>query len=714
MDASIVFGQPVWFLIPGVIILIFLSVWGYRKPVPPVTHGFQILLTCLRACLFVAVFSLLFDPRIILEKKEIHRANIAVLTDRSASMTLEDGDVSRQEMLSRVVSSPELARLSDQYDLHYFGFSDTLHSVQMDSLTFDDQGTDIGKAIQSLMADEDIDFDAAILISDGRSTEGYDPGLVAQACPFPVFTVPIGEKTIQKDILITQLFSHDVAYVNDEVPVLVTLRGPGFEGQSVEVQLFFGSELIDRATARIPAQGMETQTELHFVPQKAGLQVLTARVKPLQGERTAENNESQWVVNVLKSKISVLILANAPTPDYAFMKRNLATDDNLKIISRVLKSNTEFYEGPVPQDSLNMLDCCILMDLPNTYIGAPVQNLLKQLIQIKNIPYFMVAGRQLSLSRCRTLDSEFPVSEALPSQGYPIQPQLTSEGVSHAVTRIDQGESAFHSLPPVISFSRRVKLHPRSLVLLEGVANNKLFGQKNRMPLLIAFDDRQTKRLVFLGDQVYRWDLMMGRNDNAPNILQQLLQQSVRWLAVRADNQPFSVEPVRPVFKLGDAVELNARLLDDAFKPIKDGRVEWRLVSERSVSEDGTMVSSGDGAYHISIRALPQGHYQVYAQAFYQDNQIAADTTEFVVVTTPIEFLQLQPDLDAMQKIANVSGGKCVNPDSLSLLKETMHYEPRIIENETQWPLLERKWMLILLLALLSFEWFIRKRLGLL
>lgn len=711
MNVSLAFRYPDWLLALCLFLVLAFSVWSYRKTIPAIGLPFRIVLTLFRSLVLMGILFLVFDPQATIRKEHKFPPRVAILIDQSASMLLKDKQLPRSDKLKTILKGQGIRALCSTYTCSFFGFSDTLRTCNPDSMDFSAQGTDIAKAFHSV-AQTDAPFDAAFLLSDGRITEGGDPAGQAAVVGFPIYAVPLGEDKQYRDVLVTQTFHHDVAYKGDSLPVEAALSGPGYGGETVEVQLLSGQTVVATQQLRLPFDGMEAKVAFTYVPKAAGLHTLTVRVGNLDGELTHENNSTQFVIDVLESKIHVLLMANAPSPDVAFIKHNLERDENIHCTVCVLKNTNTFYQGPLAPDSLDLMDCCLLIDLPASSLGTMPQSMLESLIRVRHVPYLLIAGSPVQFSFYRQWDEAFPITSWRKVSNFEVEASQTAEGRMNAVTQQESGSAGYEMLPPLYSNWKGIAVHPRASVLLQGKTQTNL-GKAEAVPLLIASGQTSSKSLVLLGHELYRWDLMMKGVGQQSDVLRNLLQQSIRWLAVRDLSKPFHIQPAKSIVNLGDAVRLNARLLDETLRPMENGRVDVRLV-RNGREQIYPMVSRESGYYELSLSALAEGYYTVFGEAFKGEHSVYRDTTEFVVTSVPVEFFQTRSDPLKMAQIAKASGGCVVEPDSVDQFVQTLHLNPHTEETQIHLVPLQWRWTWVLLLALLTTEWFLRKRSGLL
>ena len=117
----------------------------------------------------------------------------------------------------------------------------------------------------------------------------------------------------------------------------------------------------------------------------------------------------------------------------------------------------------------------------------------------------------------------------------------------------------------------------------------------------------------------------------------------------------------------------------------------------------------------MSLGQLPPAIYTYSATALLKDNPLTTKGT-FTAEQSDIEMQNLTADHDLLKEISRFSGGRFftfTNLDSLDkiLLSEQINQTYYTIEKTTI-PLIQSWIYLIIIIALLSFEWFIRKYMG--
>ena len=106
--------------------------------------------------------------------------------------------------------------------------------------------TDISNAFQQVYdqyANQNIG--AIILSTDGIYTTGQNPIYTITRKPnIPIFTIGLGDTTIAKDLLISEIVNNDIAFLGNDFPVQATISQNGYLNETVKVTISDGRNIL--------------------------------------------------------------------------------------------------------------------------------------------------------------------------------------------------------------------------------------------------------------------------------------------------------------------------------------------------------------------------------------------------------------------------------------------------------------------------------------
>ncbi|HEY0897814.1 MAG TPA: hypothetical protein VGD90_00715, partial [Sphingobacteriaceae bacterium] len=210
------------------------------------------------------------------------------------------------------------------------------------------------------------------------------------------------------------------------------------------------------------------------------------------------------------------------------------------------------------------------------------------------------------------------------------------------------------------------------------------------------------------------WRLEEFQESGSHEAVDELIGKSIQYLSSREDKRKFRVYTTRSTFDENERVVLNAELYNDAYELVNTPDVALSLRSLSGKKYSYNFSRSGN-SYILDAGIFPAGEYVYDAKTSLGSKRHSA-TGRFIVVQQQAEFQQTTANHQLLYSMAKQSGGQMLLPAQLSelprLIKanediKTVAYENRLYEE-----MIDKKWVFFLLLALLSLEWFTRKRNG--
>jgi len=196
--------------------------------------------------------------------------------------------------------------------------------------------------------------------------------------------------------------------------------------------------------------------------------------------------------------------------------------------------------------------------------------------------------------------------------------------------------------------------------------------------------------------------------------MEELLSQSVQYLTANANRQKFRVYPAKNVFDEGENVILNAELYNDALELINTPDVKIDLKSNTGKNYSFLFTRSGQ-SYQLDAGTLPVDEYSYSAATKAGDKTFTANG-QLTVKALNLETRQSAANHQLLNNIAKQSGGQMLLPPQISrlsdLIKKNDNIKTIVYEDKHYSDIIDVKWIFAIILALLSAEWFMRKREG--
>lgn len=708
---SITFGFHPLTIVAALLIAGALTWWVYRKTTPEISHPKRVTLWTLRFLGLALVILLLAEPviRSVLDRKQ--RPVLAVLVDTSKSLSpaVTNSEAVRAHVHRLTRELPDEL----EAEVRTFVFDEELKPLDaaVDSVQFTGSRTDIAQALSSLRDELRGDpLAGVILVSDGLFNTGRNPVYVAERFPVPIHSVVVGDTTAHRDVLIQRVVANDVAYVNRQLPVQVTVRSDGLEGNTARISLRREDTELSAAAVRLPAGRGEVPVDLTFTPSSEGFQNYTLHIDPIEGELTESNNTTNFSIRVLSRKLRALLLAGAPSPDVAALTEILEMDADVEVTTVIQKGRGEYYGSDLPDD-FGEFDAVVLVGFPGRFSDR--QTVRRVADADRPVLFVLDHGTNLRLVRedlrgtipavLRTIRPGFVEASAVP----------TSAGRTHPAMDLDSGPTSLVRLPP-LSYSQSLWEPTPDARTLATIA---VRGIEIGDPLLVVRDRAGIRSAALLGSGLWRWRNVPEDLRDLEEFSPELISNLLRWLTAEVDDRPVRIQPSQDFFDGGDIVRLSGQVYDESMNPAEGAAVDVTVTDPDGNEFRYTMDPIGNGRFSKDLGRLAEGTYEYTAVARGQGTSFGADSGYFAVGELTLEFRETRSDAALMRQIARRSGGEFVIAAEidgfLQSVRSTDYPAPKQIQEIRERPLRHFVPLLIVIIVLFTAEWVLRKRAGL-
>ena len=759
MDVQLVFS-PVWSwpLIIAVAPAMFgLVLWTYPARVaalPPWKRRTMLSLRLLAAA--ILLFAML---RPALEFREIDErgAQIVFLTDNSRSMNTPDapgGQTRRQHLLKTIeLIDPSLKALAEKVDLRFIDFSETSKAVEKLEPGSDGRFTAIGLALEELRKEDKGKRVAAIFLgTDGAQRASgeadVDPRAAARRVAtqksIPIHPVPFGTSEISTtgmDLAVEDLLTNPTTYERKIEVVKAKIRMVGAPGRKIRVKL-----MMEDRTGKKPGEAgvwrevpftaetkpsIEIETNenaavlpvtLSFVASLPGEYKLALEAEIQPGEVKTANNRAETLISVSKGGLSVAYFDSFRSEQKFIRKLNDESGGRIQLNMWFTNRNVEGQSRPVDRTLFDpgRFEVYIIGNLPHSAFRVNGVNLLDEKLadRVTEGAGLLLLGGDTSFNAGGYAGTKigelFPVKLAatanpgLPNSAQmirqPMQMLPTPSGDSHFLMQLGaNGEQAWRALPML---SQATRLTPKP-------ASEVLGASADNVPLLIATDVGRSRVAALATNETWKWHLH-GFKDAHQRFYQQLLL----WLAHKENDsdQALWVRIDPRNFAPGGKVPIQMGLRDDKKQPVEnaDFTVEVTGPDGKSIPVP-TQKQKGEALAEFTSTLAP-GDYWATVRASVNGKSTGLPTlTRFIVEARDPELDNPAADPDLLAEIANLTGGSVVPPEKLGtflddLLKSGISTE--LTRNRIQ-NLWDNWWLLLLFASVMSAEWYLRKKNGL-
>ncbi|MCZ7614197.1 MAG: hypothetical protein M5T52_11855 [Ignavibacteriaceae bacterium] len=527
-----------------------------------------------------------------------------------------------------------------------------------------------------------------------------------------MFTIGIGDTTQHTDVEIKKVLHNDIVYVETPTNIISTISNKGFSGDLITAALYEDNKFISQQTVKLSPSGIQNIT-FDYSPQSSGEKKLSIQLSSLKGEFTTANNKQVFYVNVLSNKIKVLLLASSPNADITFIKNALKRDENIQVNSIVQISYNKF-QNELNYNVIDSADVLFLIGFPSDKTPQELLSRVITKIKDKETPFFFTLSSGISINKLQSFGNVLPFNIIQMIGGSKeVQPYLLPEQAANPIfQQTDKNPlNDWNNLPPVSQpnavFSPRVE----SKTLAQIKMNNNVVNS----PLIISSSFSGRRSIAVLAKDIWKWKLQIA--PKGLDLFDSFIVNSLRWLRTGVDQKLVRVNTSKKNYSQGERVEFTAEVFDESLNPVSDAGIKIKITSQKNNYETD-MQNIGSGLYEGSIIINETGDFKYSAEAVVNNHLLGKDEGSFNIGEIDIEMANPVMNYSLLNLMANESGGEFFFANDYSSLLNKLKElkinssKEKIVTSEIA--LWSDTWLLVIAVLLFSFEWFLRKRNGML
>jgi len=703
-----------------VIVGIIAAFTYYRFTLPPLPPRRRFLLSALRSVSLALLLILFFEPIIRIVHRNEQPPRIAVLIDDTQSMTVKDKTGDRAALVRQWLQDDQLKNFPGSVELKYFTFASKLRGGETstpDSIRFAGETTDLS-AVFSQLKERIVkdNIQAGIVITDGDYTVGKNPVYDAKSLGVPLYTIGVGDTNEQKDLLIEKIVTNNVAYAETKVPVQVTARSSGFQGENVEVSISEGKNVLDRKVIQLSSGTREYPVQLTVEPKEEGVKKYTVSVSTLPGELTEKNNSQTVFMKVLKSKLRILLVAGAPSPDVSAIRQALQEDGHFSAAAFVQKNTNSFYENSLSQSALDSADCIFFVGFPTAITSQGVLQQIKGVLDAAKKPLLFVAGNAVDYNKLQIFQPHLPfLWSAMPPGEIQVFPSIIDRYKNHPLITLEGSISAdaWSQLPPINKNTIVYRSKPDAEMLCAVSFQNVVLPE----PLIITRNTNRQRSLAITGQNVWQWRLMAQGNSLTQKFFPLLMSNAVRWLTTKEDAKNVRVTPLKQIYTTAEPVEFTAQVYDEQLQPIDNAEIHLDIHKGNESSEIA-LHAVGNGVYEGSTEGLGEGDYSYTGKVSTDGRLYGEDSGRFSIGGVNVEFIETRMNKPLLEQLAFKTEGKYYDIAASGNLKDDLvrdnRFMPKELVQASEIELWNWQYFLAALVLIFALEWFVRKVNGML
>lgn len=671
-------------------ISILLSFFLYSKNL---TEYSRPVLNSLRILRFLSVFLIgLLILNLLIEAKDFReeKPTIITLVDESSSMlNYNDKNVVKKDI------DAFIQKVKYKYSgrFHFKTYS-VGEDAEMDSIfNYEESSSSLAKGFDLIHESfYNKNIGSIIFISDGNYNVGNDPLYSSdKILHTPIFTVGVGDTIVKKDQYIKDVLVNKIAFFKNDFPVKIDIESNRLKGKNAVLSLFRKGKKVASKNISYTSNLDYQQVDFMLNADEIGIQNYTVKLSVIDSEFNLKNNVRNFNIEVLESRNKILILSSAPHPDISAFKNEIRKNEKIEVESKLIT------EWDKKTDKLDL----IIWHEPGLNYSPEIQ----QLINSNKISTLYILGTNTKNDVIQKLPIGLKVNQRYQNdenQGV-VNENFQLFSVSNELKEL------LSNLPPLSTKFGTVNVSPNNTVFI----NQRVGNISKPEPQIFFGENNFSKYGVIYGEGIWKWKLEDFKLNKSNVLFNEMIQKITQLLMVKNNHSSLNVIVPEKLNKSDEAV-IRAEFYDATYALITKPIIKFKYTKKGGKTQENEF-SILDNYYSLPLGKLIPGEYSWIASTKYNGKDIVKKGV-FVVEDIFIEDLDTRANHLLLRQIAENSSGKFYKMKSIDNIIEELDKRSDIVnvtyEESTFKKLIDYKWILFLIIVLLSTEWFLRRWFG--
>jgi len=610
--------------------------------------------------------------------------NILETTEEKPIVILaQDASVSCQESEDFFKFTKLQQSLSENFDVFVYNYSDELREG------FVSEKKGVSTNISKLMDEVDLKFSGrnllgVVLSSDGLYNDGSNPLYHKISKSIPFYTIPLGDTSVIKDVRISDVLHNEISFLGNTSPIEVQIQTEKCRGENITVKLYHQSKLI--ASKKVKVKTDNEYIKVPFVIENnfVGLQKYRVEVGSVSQENNTANNSYKLFVEVLDSRYKILFLSDVSHPDISAIKSVLEKNKNYEL---EIESTSDFTKNI---ENYNLI---VLF-----HLNSRKTNVIEK-IKESDVSLLMISN-SINTSLISQIYNGFSVKGKSKSQEITTEMNTTFSKFSISPSL----RNYIQDLPPLHS-PFGIYNYPASAEVL---LYQKIGMYTTEKPFVLLDQSQNRKIGLILGEGLWKWKINDRKEGEFHKNFEELISKITQYLLINEDKSRFRIFHDKKILE-GKSIVFKAEYYNENYELTNTKEVSQKVFNEKG-EEFRFVYSKNQNTYFLDLGNLAVGTY-TFKSAYAENLDVKEGS--FTVVPKQLEGNIIRANHQILYQLSKESNAvmfpefnieNIINQFNESPLNKTVLHTSKKTTS-----VINKSWILILLLSLLSGEWFARK-----
>jgi len=622
---------------------------------------------------------LLINPSIPEEVLFSQKTKLSVLVDNSSSIKYFKKDSLINHILEGLKNDK---KLNKKFNIDYYSFGNKFQLS--DTFNFNDNQTDISIPLKKITRIQKNRNSPIVLISDGNQTIGND--YLYTKIKEPVFPIVIGDTSKYKDVKISQINVNRYSFINNKFPVETILQYDGVQPVRLRYSIENNGKIIYTKIIKFTEKNNSRILKTFIKASQEGLNVYKSKIQYLENEKNKANNYKNFSVEVNNKQSKILIVSSFYHPDLGALKKAIERDKQRKVNIEIIKSK---------KHQINDYQLIILYQPDEKF------NLLLKQLNSNKLSFMLITGSKT--------DWSFINNESLGITKKNInQLENYSASFNNSFFTFSQKNIDFENFPPLLDYFGELNIMiPHQTLLFQNIN-----GYSSQRPLLVTANENNQKKIFLFGEGIWKWRSSSFQKKNSFINFDKFIGSIVQYASNKKIRDRLDID-IKPSYNINSKILISAFYIDENFQFDNRATLLFTVLNKNTKEKKILPFSLSDSSYQLYLNSLDSGKYEYTVSVNEQD---ISKKGNFVVNDFLVEEQFTSANSNKLGLLAKKTKGELYFEDNYNLLMDKLVNDDQFqIEQKSKQissNLINKTWMMLVIVTLLSIEWIIRKYIG--
>ena len=622
---------------------------------------------------------LFINPSIPKKMLIFQKTKLSVLVDNSSSIKF----FKRDSLISQILESfKENKKLNKKFNIDYYSFGNTFRLS--DTFNFNDNQTDISIPLERISKIQKNSKNPIVLISDGNQTIGNDYQYTS--INESVFPIVVGDTSKQQDVRISQINANRFSYINNKFPVETIIQYEGIQPVRLRYSIENNGKIIFNKLINFTKNNNSTILKTYIKATQEGVNVFKSKIQYIENEKNIVNNTKSFSVEVINKQSKILIVSSFYHPDLGALKKAIERDKQRKVNIEIIGENNF---------KINDYQLVILYQ-PNEEFDELLNQLNKSkssfvLITGSKTDWFFINNKSLGINK-KNID----------------QLESYSAIFNNRFLTFSQENIGFENFPPLLDYFGELSISiPHQTLLFQNIN-----GYSSQKPLLINTNENNQKKIFLFGEGLWKWRSSSFQKDNSFQYFDRFIGNIIQYASNKKIRERLDLD-IKPLYSINSKILISAFYVDENYQFDKRATLLFTIINKDTNDMKTFPFSLSNASYQLYLNSLDAGNYEYMISV---DGQNISKKGNFIVSDFLVEEQFTVANSNKLALLAKKTKGDIYYEDNYNLLFDKLVDDNRFkIQQKTKNTssnFINNKWIMIVIVVLLSIEWFIRKYVG--